>query len=113
MHAILDLPRDERRFIAGAAAASVVLHAAVLALGPRFMDEHPLEPPQVLSVVLQAPSSPPEEAAPPAVPPPPPPRPAARPPQRVAAAPVPPPPAAAPPVAAARAETSPTADPGP
>jgi len=113
MHAILDLPRDERRLIAGAAAASVVLHAAVLALGPRFMHEHPLEPPQVLSVVLQGSSSPPAEAAPPAAPPPPPPRRAARPAPRIAAAPAPPPPAAAPPVAAAPAETSPTAAAGP
>lgn len=106
MHAILDPPRDERRFIATAVAVSVALHAAVLALGPRFLHEHPLEPPQVLSVVLQAPGSSPPEAVPPASPPPPVPRPVARPP-RVAAASAPPPPAAAPPVATAPAETSP------
>jgi len=107
MHTMLELPRDERRFIAGAAAASVALHAAALALGPRFLHEYPLEPAQALNVVLQPTSSPPAEAVPPPVPPPPPPRPAARPARRVAAAaPAPPPPAAAPLVPAAPAESS-------
>ena len=108
MDTMLDLPRDERRFIAAGVAASVALHAAVLALGPRFAHEPPLEPPQVLSVVLQASASSPEEAVSPPAPPPPPPRPAARPPPRVAVAPAPPPPATAPPVATGPAETSPT-----
>lgn len=105
MSALLDLPRDESRFITASVAASVALHAAVLALGPRLMHEHPLEPPQVLSVVLQAPS--PAEAARPAAAPPAATRPAARPAPRVVAAPAPRPPVAAPPVAAAPAETSP------
>jgi protein TonB len=108
MHAMLDLPRDESRFIAASVAASVALHAAVLALGPRFMHEHPFEPPQVLSVVLQEPVLSPAEAVPLAAPPPPPPppalRPAARPPPRIA--PAPPPPAPAPPAATAPAEAS-------
>jgi len=109
MQALLDLPRDESRFIAASVAASVALHAAVLVLGPRFVHEPPLEPPQVLNVVLQESASSPTEAVPPAAAPPPPPapRPAARPPPRVAAARAPPPPAAAPPVATAPAEASP------
>jgi len=109
MHTLLDLPRDERRFIAAGVAASVALHAAVLALGPRFVQALPFEPPQVLSVVLPEPASSPAEAPPAAAPPPPPPppRPAARPPPRVAAAPASPPRAVGPPVATAPAETGP------
>jgi protein TonB len=107
MHAMLDLPPDERRFIAAGIAASVALHAAALVLGPRVAHEHPLEPPRVLSVVLPEPASPPAEAMPPPASPPPAPRVAARPPPRIAHAPKPPPPAAVPPVATAPAESSP------
>jgi protein TonB len=96
MQAMLTPPSDERRLIAASVAASVALHAAALALAPRYVHEPPLEPPQVLSVVLvDAPSAPPE-AAPPEPPPPvrrlAPPRPAPRavpmPPRREAPAPV-------------------------
>ena len=73
---------DERRLIAVSVAASVTLHAAALAFGPRVVHEHPLEPPRVLSVLLRAPA---EESAPPTPPPPPIPRAAARPPPRAVA----------------------------
>jgi len=94
--------RHEPRFIALALAASVALHAALLALGPRMVRELPFEPPQVLSVVLADPAPATEVAPPPAeVAPPPPaaPRPAARRPPRAVEEPRPrtePPPATSP-----------------
>jgi periplasmic protein TonB len=88
MQAMLAPLHDERRLIAVSVVASVALHAAALALGPRLVHEHPLEPPQVLSVLLRAPAEE-EEVAPPTPPPPPVPRAPARPAPR-AAVPVPP-----------------------
>ncbi|HTO49472.1 MAG TPA: energy transducer TonB [Burkholderiales bacterium] len=90
---------DERRFIAASVAASVAFHAAVLVFGPGLMHEHPLEPPRVLSVLLQPEAPAREEVTPPAPPPParrPPPRPAPQ-----VAPRTPPPPAAPPPLPAA------------
>ena len=93
---MLTPPGDERRLIAASVAASVALHAAALAIAPRYAHEALLEPPQVLSVVLvDAPSAPPEAAPP--EPPPPVRRPAPRPAPR--AAPMPPRPEAPAPVA--------------
>jgi protein TonB len=104
MQAMLTPPSDERRLIAASVAASVALHAAALALAPRHAHGPPLEPPQVLSVVLVEASSAVPETAAPEPPPPPARRPAARPTPRAAAAPAPP----------ARAEApSPVAPPAP
>jgi protein TonB len=100
MHAIHLPPTGERRFILMAVAASIALHAGVLAFGPRLAHEDPFEPPKVLSVVLADPAPPAAIEAPP--PPPaakrpavrPAPRPAPEPPQRRAEPrPIPPAPA--------------------
>jgi protein TonB len=118
----------ENRFVAIGVAASVVLHAVVLLLAPRFVDDEPFEPPRVLSVVLAEPAEPaplvvPEPPAPavpevtaPVTPPPQPVRRApARPAPRLAEPPEPVRPSPAPPVAAAPAEapaSSPARDAG-
>jgi periplasmic protein TonB len=114
MAAMLGPAREEGRFIAVGVAASVALHAAVLALGPRMAHEEPFEPPRVLSVVLvepEPPPAPPAEAAPPPPPLPPVKRSAARPAPRPPPEPSPPPAAKSPPVAAAPAEMSPAPPP--
>ncbi len=67
MQSALEPVRDERRLIALSVAASIVLHATVLALSPHLRHAHELEPPRVLSVVLVQPRA--EEDKPAAVPP--------------------------------------------
>lgn len=102
---------DETALIAASVAASVVLHGAVLAVGPPFGREPPWEPPQVLSVMIREPRVE-LEAPPPPPPPAPATRPAApRPAPRVVAPRAPPPRAESPPVAAAPGESSPTGPP--
>jgi protein TonB len=64
---------DERetRLVGACVAASVALHAAALALGPRLRHTH-VDPPQVLSVVLAAVHAPESRVQEPLAPPPPP-----------------------------------------
>ena len=96
---------DERRFIAASVAASVLFHAAVLVFGPGLLHEHPLEPPRVLSVLLQPEAPVREEPTPPA-PPPSVRRPPTRPAPQVTHH-APPPPVAPPPLAAPEASPVP------
>lgn len=101
----------ENRLIAASVAASVALHAAVLAFGPLARPADELEPPRVLSVLLPQPApveraqapAPPEPARPDTAPP------RAKPLPRVTPAPVRESRAEAPPAAPAPAETSPVA----
>ena len=115
MRAVLPAASDEQRLIAASVAASVALHAAVLAVGPWQAHPLALEPPQVLSVVLV--DATPEAAAPAAPPPPatPPRQPAVKPAARAAATPAPSPRSEPPPVASvpAASEAPPVAETGP
>jgi len=73
---ILDPPSWEIRLLAGCLGASIVLHGVVLLVAPHLRHAHePLEPPQVLSVLVPVPAKVEEPAAPAAVPPSPPPPP--------------------------------------
>lgn len=113
----MPLPDTERRLFAASLGASFALHAAVLSVMPLVRDDHPFEPPRVLSVLLSV-AAPQEEVKDlPAAPPPPPPKPPPRraPPRpEIARAPALPIPRFEPaPVPAPAAEAVPPAPPGP
>jgi len=113
----MSLSDTERRLFAASLVASFALHVAVFSVVPLVRDDHPFEPPRVLSVLLSV-AAPQEEVKDlPAPPPPPPPKPPPRraPPRpEIARAPPPPIPRFEPaPVPTPAAEAVPPAPPGP
>src|SRR5207344_3628554 len=74
----MPLPETERPLFAASLVASFALHAAVLSVAPLVRDDHPLEPPRVLSVLLSAVAPQEEEKDLRAEPPPPRPKPPPR-----------------------------------